>query len=708
MSEVNYPVQPFVFEFAKEASKKINFSDITIKVPPQPDMSSVQKYLEINNSFLTEYSQYMKPPAPEINTAENCKIWPIFFDPDFDLRQKRIFNKVFQKGCLKQRIFSEQLLLQLDAVQNVLFHSSDNHAFEFFQSFTTIHDMHAELSVLLPRVKSMRSELKQLDIVAQSPEQISTLHTKSERLHKIQGMLVSMRKITSAKPAALAFADSGRYKEAFDLIDEMLKELSGELLGINVMKPYLGILRDTKELIGKKLVDAFKGLFDNDTKQASELIKVLHEQKLIDYAITETSEFIKENSAKQVNKLITDSVGQAGDEPVDLNSLSLHDFSEVLQRAFPIIRTRILAKGANTISTICAELERHDEPTDDANELLQTLCDSVYREVTDILNRHPLNDVTLDDFAQIFDSVTSFGRGFDQCHIDDTLLRTSISTFGHSFIESYHNTLMEILKQALDSDTWVKADPNEKQLEILRKLTNGKTLDGLFIGDERFGCTSSLLTMIELSMMYFQAARRISNTSVDICGKFCEAVQYYNSKTLDLILKGQAFTKKILKNITTKNLALSIANIEFLIKLVPLIQIRFVAISNAVERNNFNTKQTLDALKKHDTELINKVVEVLNKAISGHMDNPVVDDNSVSQYVEKVAKEVNTLNGFVVEYLPEKTVEKIMVSIANIIAERFDRLIRMHDKDKITRDVEKLSQLLDSTKCKIKVKSLPK
>ena len=267
---------------------------------------------------------------------------------------------------------------------------------------------------------------------------------------------------------------------------------------------------------------------------------------------------------------------------------------------------------------------------------------------------------------------------------------------------------MEILKQALDTDTWVKTEPNEKQLDILKKFTSGKTLDGLIIGDERFGCTSSLLTMLELIMMYFQAARRISNTAIDICGKLCEAIQYYNSKTLDLILKGQAFTRKILKNITTKNLSLSIANIEFLIKLTPLIQLRFVAVSNSSERTNFNIKQTLDALRKHDTELVNKVIEVLNKAITAHMDNPVVDDANVSQYVDKVAKEVNTLNGFLVDYLPDKTVEKIMVSIANIIAERFDKLLKTHDKDKITRDVEKLALLLDSTKCKIKVKSLPK
>ena len=708
MSEVNYPVQPFVFEFAKEASKRINFSDITIKSPPHPDMSSVEKYLETNNSFLSEYVQYTKPQAPEINTAENCKIWPIFFDPDFDLKRKRIFNQVFQKGCLKQRIFSEELLLQLDAVQNVLFHSSENHAFEFFKSFTTIHDMHAELSVLLPRVRTMRAELKQLDTVAQAPEAISTIHTKSERLHKIQSMMVSMRKITSAKPAALALADSGRYKESFDLVDEMLKELDGELLGVNVMKPYLKILRDTKTLIGKKLIDAFKALFESDTKQASELIRVLNEQKLIDTAISETNEYLKDFAAKQVDKFIASSVEQTGDEPVDINSLALHDFAEVLQRAFPTIRTRILGKGSNTVEIICSELEQLGEPTDDANGLLQTMCDTVYKEVTTILNRHPLNGVTLDDFVQIFDSITGFGRGFDKCKIDDTLLRSSISTFGHAFIESYHNSLMEILKQALDTDTWVKTEPNEKQLDILKKFTSGKTLDGLIIGDERFGCTSSLLTMLELIMMYFQAARRISNTAIDICGKLCEAIQYYNSKTLDLILKGQAFTRKILKNITTKNLSLSIANIEFLIKLTPLIQLRFVAVSNSSERTNFNIKQTLDALKKHDTELVNKVIEVLNKAISAHMDNPVVDDTNVSQYVDKVAKEVNTLNGFLVDYLPDKTVEKIMLSIANIIAERFDKLLKTHDKDKITRDVEKLALLLDSTKCKIKVKSLPK
>ena len=53
-------------------------------------------------------------------------------------------------------------------------------------------------------------------------------------------------------------------------------------------------------------------------------------------------------------------------------------------------------------------------------------------------------------------NITGFGCGFDKCKIDDTLLHSSISTFGHAFIELCHNSLMEILKQALDTDTRVK------------------------------------------------------------------------------------------------------------------------------------------------------------------------------------------------------------------------------------------------------------
>ena len=174
--------------------------------------------------------------------------------------------------------------------------------------------------------------------------------------------------------------------------------------------------------IGKKLIDAFKALFESDTKQASELIRVLNEQKLIDTAISETNEYLKDFAAKQVDKFIASSVEQTGDEPVDINSLALHDFAEVLQRAFPTIRTRILGKGSNTVEIICSELEQLGEPTDDANGVLQTMRNSVYKEVITILNRYPLNGVILDDFVQIFDSITGFGRGFDKRKIDDTLL----------------------------------------------------------------------------------------------------------------------------------------------------------------------------------------------------------------------------------------------------------------------------------------------
>ena len=265
---------------------------------------------------------------------------------------------------------------------------------------------------------------------------------------------------------------------------------------------------------------------------------------------------------------------------------------------------------------------------------------------------------------------------------------------------------MESLKQSVDSDTWQKCDPNEKQLDILKRLTTGKTLVSLVISDEKFGCTSSLLTLLELIWGYFQAARRISNTAVDISGKLCEAVQFYNTKTQELILRGQAFTKKILKNITTRHLSLSTANIEFLIKLMPLIKVRFLAVSNTgTERTNFNTNQTIDALKAHDAQLTNKIVEVLHKAIGNHMDNAVVDDLNVSPYVEKVFKEVNTLNGFLSDNLPEKTGEKIMQQIAAIIDEKFNKLfLTTKDREKVIRDQEKLASLLNSTKCKIQIR----
>ena len=53
-----YPVQPFVFEFSKEASKHINFNDIHIKPPPSVDMTPVINYLEKNGNFLREFSSF--------------------------------------------------------------------------------------------------------------------------------------------------------------------------------------------------------------------------------------------------------------------------------------------------------------------------------------------------------------------------------------------------------------------------------------------------------------------------------------------------------------------------------------------------------------------------------------------------------------------------------------------------------------------------
>ena len=248
-SELKYPVQPFVFEFAKEASKQLNFRDLHVAPSPRIDMGPVDAYLEANGSFLDEFGFAESEQSQGFSAVDSCDVDPVFFRRDFDLKKAEFFEQVFPKSCLKSRLFAEKLQLQLEVVQNCLFHSSDQHALEFFKSFSSIHDMNHELSVLLPQVKQMRKDLGDLKDIANSSVDVARLQKKKERLDLLKEYVDAMKEITDAKEEAVALAGSGCFTEAFQVMDKVLTLMTGKLLSVKSLQSYVPVLQETSRAI---------------------------------------------------------------------------------------------------------------------------------------------------------------------------------------------------------------------------------------------------------------------------------------------------------------------------------------------------------------------------------------------------------------------------------------------------------------------------
>lgn len=701
-SELKYPVQPFVFEFAKEASKNLSFKDIYIKPSPNIDLSPVDQYLQSNGSFLDEFSSYTNDQSqPSLFSVENCQVKPIFFEKDFDLRKADIFQKVFPKGCLKKRLFHEELLLQLDAVQSLLFHSSDQHALEFFRSFSTIHDMHHELSVLLPQVKNMRQDLHDLDNMSQSSDTIHKLRVQKERLNSLSNIVATMQRITGAEPAVNALVERQEFESAFDLIDELISFIPS-IMGIKSLRPQLQKLKDIKIFVSKKAISAFHLLFTNEGGSSYDIIDTLQKKKLIETAVSEAKNFIVEYAIDSVNKILNDSANQKGFKSNQLGTLSVHDFTEVLSSASPNVRSRILSKTTDQITKIKQEFENRGISSDGLAEVSQALVDRVFREVTTVVSSHPLTNATLNDFSALMEAMISISRSFDKFDIDTTLISASIITLGRSFVESFHCEQMKRLSLVLSQEKFVKKNPESIHIDILKKLT-GSDISGLVINNESYGATASLLVLLEITWNYWQAARRLQKTQDNITCKICETIKLFNSQTHDLLLLGGTTHTVKMKTVSTKNLALSAASLYFFINLIPFIKLRISAIGASNEVVNLKFNDAIKSLETHLNQVIDKIIEVMASLISKKCQNATFTPQQNSPFIQEIAQEVNTLNKGISDVLPSDLSNAIFKKVAEKISNEITKISSKGNKQVVQRDIDFLNEKLKACHCTVRV-----
>ena len=701
--EPQYPVQPFVFEFAKEASKSINFRDLHISPSPRIDMTPVDAYLEANGSFLDEFGGLERDQSQTYDEINNCKVDAVFFRRDFDLRRDKIFEEVFPSNCLKSRLFAEKLVVQLETVQELLFHASDQHALEFFKSFSMIHDMNHELSVLLPEVKKMRQELGELKHIANSSITISKLKQKKERWDVLRGYVDSMKEITDAKPKAIALAQSGSYKDAFDVIENASKLMTGKLLSVKSLQSYVASLRDTYKTIEQQAKNCFFELFKGDNIANSDygIIEVLAKKDILLKTTDEAVDFIGEFAVDSVRKILSDACDSRQYKTGNLSTLSVKEFTDVLSTAFPNIRSKMLNRSADAVSRISSEFNRLGIETTSLKAVSRALADRIFKEVTTVVSAHPLKGASLDDFSNMFESMISFGRSFESFMSDQALIQASLMALSRAFVESLHSEQISRLRASLAAEKWVKREPEKEHIEIIKKLTTD--VSGLVIKDDHYGATTSLLVLLEITWNYLQTARKIPRTGDDITSKLIDAVRMFNTQSYDLLIKGGSLQTAKMKTISTKNLALSAAGVDFYRRLIPYMKPRLTVVGANPETLEKQFSDLVSQLTIHYQTLIEKIIDVLNRIITKACDAAEIDIYKPSQYAQYICNEVLTLNKGIVECLPTSTLSQMFVKIGAVISAAVSKLQKSHRgmERHISRDVEYINDQLKVCPCTV-------
>ena len=704
--ELKYPVQPFVFEFSKKANKNISFKDIHIKQPAGVDMSPVQRYLDENGSLLDELAGFGSAGQdPLMVSIQNCVVSDVFFDAKFDLRRASIFEKVFYDGCLKQRMYGESLVLQLDTVQSLLYHASDSKAYEFFKSFSIIHDMNHELSVLLPEIRKTRSNLKCLDDENKSIIAVSTLCKKKERMEKTANLMNSMKKIVSSQGMVEILVKHEDFEGAFSFVEEMINLLMNNLLGIKVLRGHLQKLRNLKIYVEKKTKEAFYNTFFNENR-TNDILKILNNHDLINSSVNEIGDFIKDYAAQSVNQLLKDAAVQKGYDEEKIGILSIKEFNDVMSIAFPNIRTKILIKGNDCIERVSNDLK--EIGVDETNLLnsSNTLADNVFREVIKLVLQHPLKGASLDDFGAMFESLISFSRGFEKFEMNKNFINQSLLSLGRSFLENFHCEQIMRLSQSLANEKWLKKAPEQIHIEIIKKLTNTDVND-LIIKDEEYGATTTSLTLIEITWNYLQVARRVPKTADDVIKKLTETIKLFNSQCHDLLIKGGSIQTVKKKAISTKNLALGAAGLDFIVKLIPFLKPRLIVVGATQDIIEKQFAEVVKLLTQNYQTLLNKILEVLGRLIQKHCDQAEFDQTQISPYIVSISNEVLKLYKIIIDCLPHGIITTIMNNIGQHISANLLKLLKLNGQriEKLmNRDVDYLNEQFKQ--CKIEINLL--
>jgi hypothetical protein len=561
--------------------------------------------------------------------------------------------------------------------------------------------MHHELSVVLPQVRRMRHDLADLRQMAQAPLAAASLHRRRDRLQEMRDLIGSMKRISQAAPDAFVLADQGLFEEAFGLLDDTAKLLSGRLLSVRALQHFVPALKEARAEIAKRAKVAFFGLFVNEAPGPAGLVRVLAKYQFLEEAASEAIDVVGRFAIESVQRVFNDSADQKGFKVQNLSDLSVQNFTQVLTQAFGAIRTRFVVKGNEAISRIMGEFGELGLDQAPLRRIQQSIADKVIKEATTIASAHHLRGATLDNFADIFEILLSFGSAFEAFNVDKTLLQASVVTLSRSFLESFHSEQFACLRAALAAERWAKAEPAQEHIDILRKLTVAEVA-GFAIVSDNYGPTNTSLVLLALTWQYVQAVRKIPKASDDIMLKYIETVKFFATQTYEIIMRKGGKTVPL----TTKNLALAAAGLDFFRRLIPYLTSRLLAMRGTKDTLSQQFNELAKGLETHCQNLLDNVPDVIAKNIAASLKAPGFEPGKVSTYASAITKDILNLHSGISDCLPQSILTPIFAKIGATLSEAVTQLMKANAQrfeGNINRDIEFFNTQLQVCPCTVQL-----
>lgn len=290
-----------------------------------------------------------------------------------------------------------------------------------------------------------------------------------------------------------------------------------------------------------------------------------------------------------------------------------------------------------------------------------------------------------------------------------TALKNLVNSQIREFIRKMGDSEQQKLAQGMNNDVWNPKDFNENDTAVLSRVLDGSDRDAeawtvgskvwlpydesdtdatttngqlgangakdkvrsATIDSESFILPVSAMLCLHGLQPYLELITGIPSLTSDISACLISFLQQFNSSCTQLILGAGATRSVGLKNITTKHLALASQALSFISTLIPHVRefVRRHAGSGAAVTSLMGEFDKVRRLyQEHQNSISEKLVEIMAGRATVHVKSMKTikwetPSDAPSPYVEVLAKETTTLHKVLNKFLPDMTVEMIMVPV---------------------------------------------
>ncbi|VUZ43713.1 unnamed protein product [Hymenolepis diminuta] len=531
---------------------------------------------------------------------------------------------------------SDKLSQHLDFVELAIVNHVSERSPVFFESVRAHDVVKDQLSQTISQVNAVKTRLKEVDsIYCRSVEQVVKLSRRRENLKKVLANLQMILSVHAAQPTIQSLLQNNDFCSALDLISNTRESLTAinntaEIVCLRHLDAQLTeIEKFINNMVGSEFDVALHSFFNAPKSEtgvdANSITEALLPSILglvrigqVNFVVAiekEVQQALNETLEKCHVSLQSGESDHASEDSntVPLESESFNVWLGKLKTVCLILEN-LLTRAKLIVESISSTSvgEEHSarlrglywKTANRGQQKLSSMISSHLRRTRQLQVSRPI--ASSEDFVAFAQLIEDFHERAIipawQCYrpglplVNQSMaLRNLAATQAAILVKNFHDDRCRILNKALDQETWRPAervlDPALSGL-LNHLLTHHELKDPpadnpnvqtpnstkLLLQGETYVVVDTVFTLIPLIFDYLRLGEQLATWPLqlqDIQQNLSKFLALFNSRSCKLVLGAEALERQILKKIVARNMALVARSLDFLLVLIPVLNMYF-------------------------------------------------------------------------------------------------------------------------------------